>query len=66
MRLNLGSTRLDEPSASVLEEMKDLKEENSELREDNDKLLSYLDGLEEKKKELEAQLQGGESSHMSS
>ena len=56
VRLNLGSSRLEEPSPSpsYLEDMKDLKEENAELREDNDKLLSYLDGLEERKKELEA------------
>ena len=49
---------MEEPSTSVLEEMKDLKEENAELREDNDKLLSYLDGLEERKKELEALVEG--------
>ena len=52
----MGSSRLEEPtpSPSYLEDLKDLKEENAELREDNDKLLSYLDGLEERKKELEA------------
>ena len=56
VRLNLGSSSLEESSASpsYLEDLKDLKEENAELREDNDKLLSYLDGLEERKKELEA------------
>lgn len=57
VRLNLGSTNLSEPPVSVMEELKDLKEENTELREDNDKLLSYLEGLEEEKKELEAAVQ---------
>lgn len=36
--------------------LEELKEENTELREDNDKLVSYLETLEERKKELEESL----------